>query len=140
MAYQNVRARYTSDGTAVIPQQRLLLMLYDRLVLDLEQAAEAIAARQPQISGKKLVHAQQILFELHAALNIEIWPQGARLKQLYLWFCSQLIQANTRQDAKVVQSVLGMVRELNGAWHTAFETPVRDEDDSASTSSVSTHG
>jgi flagellar protein FliS len=138
VAYQNVRARYASDGTAVIPQQRLLLMLYDRLVLDLEQGEAAMVAKQPQIANKKLVHAQQILFELHAALDTEIWPQGARLKQLYLWFCSQLIQANTQQNVQAVRSVLGMVRDLNGAWHSAFETAAAQPDEPVQ--SASGHG
>ena len=42
MANQNVRSRYVSDGAGVVPPARLLVMLYDRLVLDLEQADTAI--------------------------------------------------------------------------------------------------
>ena len=121
MANTNVHDRYVSDGAGVVPQPRLLIMLYDRLVLDLEQSIAAIEAGHIAVVNDKLIHAQAIILELHAALNHEAWSGAANLASLYLWFNEQLIEANVKKDGKIIRTSCRLIRELQVTWHRAYE-------------------
>lgn len=121
MPFQSVRDRYVSDGAGVIPQARLLVMLFDRLVLDVQQAEDALSHRRIAEANDRLTHAQSILLELHAALDVNTWAAGAQLAELYLWLTEELMQANVNKDAKALAPCLRMLIELQGAWQNAYE-------------------
>lgn len=114
--------RYVSDGAGVVPQPRLLVMLYDRLVLDLEQADAAMGEGNIIVANDKLLHAQSIIFELQAALDPEAWAGATNLGQLYVWFNSELANANVKKDPKQVRVCLRLIRQLQQAWHGAYES------------------
>lgn len=124
MSYDNARNRYVSDGAGVVPQNRLLVMLYDRLVLDIEQADAALVERNLEAVNDKLLHAQAIVLELHSALDVAAWDGGERLAQLYLWVNEQLLEANIKKDARCIRNALRIVRQLQQTWHQALEQVV----------------
>ena len=66
-AAASVRARYYSDGVSTASPQQLLVMLYDRLALDLARGHEALVAGDRQVASDQLLHAQEIVMELRAA-------------------------------------------------------------------------
>jgi flagellar secretion chaperone FliS len=121
VANTNVRNRYVDDGAGVVPQPRLLVMLYDRLVLDLEQANAAMEINNHAVTNDKLIHAQAIIMELHAALDHKVWTGASNLASLYLWFNEQLIQANIKKDRTILNACHRMIRELQLTWHKAYE-------------------
>lgn len=135
MSNQTVRNRYVSDGAGVVPPPRLLIMLFDRLVADVEQAYSALDAGELMAVNDKLCHAQSILLELHAALDIEAWPEGAQLGQVYLWLTTSLMKANVQKDSDLMKSCLHMLKELQSAWLGAYEQVTSG---GAETSSAST--
>jgi len=96
-------------------------MLYDRLVLDLEQAEVAIGQRELAVVNDKLLHAQSIILEHHSALDPNAWDGADGLAQLYIWWNNELMQANVDKDAKPIRTCLEMVRQLCSAWHTAYD-------------------
>lgn len=120
MSYTNARNRYEKDGTGVVPQPRLLLMLFDRLVLDVRTSIDAIATGQIELSHKKLTNAQAILWELHAALDTKAWPEGEGLAQLYLWLNEQLVEANCNKDGRKLKACMGILDDLNATWKQAY--------------------
>ncbi len=61
MNYAAVRARYLDDAVATASPAKLLTMLYDRLVLDLERAETAQRAGDRAGAGPHLLHAQDIV-------------------------------------------------------------------------------
>jgi flagellar protein FliS len=124
---QTVANRYVNDGAGVVPQPRLLIMLYDRLVLDLEQADTAMTASNIPVANDKLLHAQSILFELQAALDRNVWSGADNLGQLYLWFNSELANANVKKDPKSVRVCLRLIRQLQQAWHGAYESILAEQ-------------
>jgi flagellar protein FliS len=124
---QHVANRYVSDGAGVVPQPRLLVMLYDRLVLDLEQADNAMTAKDIAVANDKLQHAQSILFELQAALDPKVWDGAENLGQLYIWFNTELANANIKKDPKMVRVCLRLIRQLQQAWHGAYESILADQ-------------
>lgn len=121
MPSNNLRQRYASDGAGVVSQPRLLIMVFDRLVSDLRNACENLSKKNFELVNSKLCNAQAILFELHTALDTEIWPEGEGLSQLYLWLSQELMTANAKKDRKMVETCLGMIEQLQDGWHQAFE-------------------
>lgn len=136
MGQQIARNRYVDDGAGVVPQPRLLIMLYDRLVLDLEQAESAFPSNQFEAINNKLIHAQSIILALRSALDVDAWDGGPNLAELYLWFNDELVQANIFKDITRVTTVLRMIRELQSAWHQAYETILAERDGSSGTTTA----
>ncbi|GAB3191124.1 flagellar export chaperone FliS [Geodermatophilus arenarius] len=114
-----LRARYVGDSVATASPQQLLVMLYDRLALDLERAASALATGDRRTAGTQLTHAQDVVFELRASLRVDAWEGGPRLAALYSWLITELVQANVKGDRNRVESCLRVVEPLRDAWRQA---------------------
>jgi flagellar protein FliS len=119
MSTAAVRARYVSNSISTASPQQLLVMLYDRLALDLERAEEALVAQDREGAHHQLVHAQQIVLELRASLKVEVWEGGPRLAALYAWLVGELIQANLKGDVRRVRDCRRVVEPLRDAWREA---------------------
>jgi len=94
-------------------------MLYDRLVVDLQQAETAIISTDLKVVTDKLCHAQQIVVELHSALDTE-WAGAENLGQLYTWLHWNLIEANTNKDLKAIADCMKVIVDLRDAWQEAY--------------------
>jgi flagellar secretion chaperone FliS len=119
MSTASLRARYMGDTVTTASPQRLLVMLYDRLALDLERAGNALAAGDREEAGKQLQHAQEIVLELRSSLQVDAWEGGPRLAALYTWLIGELVQANVKADRNRVTSCLQVVEPLRDAWRQA---------------------
>ena len=119
MQYSSARRAYGDNGILTASPARLLTMLYDRLVLDLERGEIALAAGDREAAHRALTHAQDILLELKSSLKVDLWDGAARLMSLYDWFTRQLITANIRGDAAIVLEVRRLAEPLRDAWHEA---------------------
>ena len=119
MSTASLRARYMGDTVATASPQQLLVMLYDRLALDLQRAEEALVAGDRVVSHAQLLHAQEIVLELRASLNVEVWDGGPRLAALYAWVLGELIQANLKGDVRRVRDCRRVVEPLRDAWREA---------------------
>ena len=122
MSAASLRARYLGDTVTTASPQRLLVMLYDRLALDLERAQTALAAGDRVEAGEQLQHAQEIVLELLSSLNVEVWEGGPRLAALYNWLITELMTANIKGDANRVASCQQVVEPLRDAWRQAAAT------------------
>src|SRR6478672_7299022 len=98
MSYGLAQARYASDATQTVSSARLLTMLYDRLVLDLSMAHDAMVRGDISVTGERISHACEILLELHSTLDTEVWPAGKALAELYVWMVQELMQARVRNQ------------------------------------------
>ena len=81
--------------TSTASPARLLIMLYDRLVLDLQRAVELGDLGEFLGAGRQLMHAQEIVLELQGSLQAST-PGTARpqLSGIYAWLHSELVRAN----------------------------------------------
>jgi flagellar secretion chaperone FliS len=114
------RMRYASVTAQTASPQRLLTMLYDRLVADLTVGEAAMRTGNHEVVGQRLTHAQEILLELWASLNIEIWPEGAPLRSLYLWMVSELMSSRVPVQPDRVAACRALVEPLRDAWKQAL--------------------
>jgi flagellar secretion chaperone FliS len=115
-----LRNRYFTDGAGSLSQERLLLALYDRLLADLDQATLAIDERDPSLAHEKLIHGQQIVEELHLALDPNTWPGARQLGAVYLYAHDLLVRANLTKDAAVVREARSVIEPLADAWRAAY--------------------
>ena len=113
------RSRYVSDSVSTASPTRLLLMLYDRLVLDLERAEAATRAGERAKAHEAAVHAQDIVLELRSSLDTDAWSGGPALSAIYAFLYGELVTANTKGEAKRFASCRALVEPLRDAWRTA---------------------
>jgi flagellar protein FliS len=119
MSAASLRARYMGDTVTTASPQRLLVMLYDRLALDLERAEKALVVGDRAVANDQLQHAQEIVLELQASLRVDIWDGGPRLAALYTWLLTELMRANVKGSARVVADCRKIVEPLRDAWREA---------------------
>jgi flagellar secretion chaperone FliS len=118
-AAASVRARYMGDKVTTASPHQLLVMLYDRLALDLERAEESLTGGDREAAREPLMHAQEIVLELRASLQVDVWEGGPRLAALYAWLVGELIQANVKGDVRRVRDCRKVVEPLRDAWREA---------------------
>jgi flagellar protein FliS len=119
MSAASLRARYLGDSVATASPQQVLVMLYDRLTLDLERAQKAVAEGDRARVNEELQHAQAIVLELLSSLQVDLWEGGPRLAALYNWLVGELVQANMKMDANRIASCRQVVEPLRDAWRQA---------------------
>jgi flagellar protein FliS len=115
-----LRNRYLAETVATASPGQLLVMLYDRLVIDLTQAEDAMRGSDHATASARLMHAQDIVAELRSTLDVTVWEGAAGLAQLYGFLFSQLIKANVKRDAALVQECREIVEPLRDAWREAL--------------------
>jgi flagellar protein FliS len=111
--------RYLQDSVSTASPGRLLVMLYDRLVMDLIQGEEALRAQNRELSAERLTHAQDIILELRTTLDVDAWAGAPGLASLYGFLLTELIQANIKRDADKVAACRAVVEPLRDAWREA---------------------
>ena len=113
------RARYANEAVTTASPAKLLLMLYDRLVRDLVTAEQCLAGGDLGRASSELVHAQDIVTELHSSLDQTAWDGAADLASLYVFVRAELVTANLRKDAARVASARSLIEPLRDAWRAA---------------------
>lgn len=143
-----LRDRYLQDSINTASPAKLLLMLYDRLVLDLMQAEESLRtlhklaeqgwisdpdererkqnqrAEERTAANERLTHAQEIVLELRTSLDVDAWSGAPALANLYGWMLTELIGANINKDADRVAACRSLVEPLRDTWREAAAAAV----------------
>lgn len=119
MSYEKAKESYKSSTVLTASPQRMLVMLYERLIKDLDDAAASIYEQDYFNSNRHLIHAQDIIIELLDSLNLELWPAGAQLGELYRFCWNELVNANVKKDAGIVKQVRELLDPLRDAWQQA---------------------
>ncbi len=119
MTQPTMRHRYLTDSISTATPAKLLLMLYDRLVLDLTKGEQALLDGDRPEANIHLQHAQDIVIELHVTLDQDAWDGAAGLAALYTFVQTELIHANIRGDVARVTAVRDLVEPLRDTWREA---------------------
>lgn len=117
--YSNARAAYMDASVATASPARLLVMLCERLVLDVTRGLEAQRAGNLPEAHAQLVHAQEIVLELRSSLKVEEFEGGPALASIYDYLHTQLVRANVGKDASLTAGILGLVTDLCTTWREA---------------------
>jgi flagellar protein FliS len=123
-----MRARYVADAVTTASPGRLIVMLYDRLVLDLTRAEASLREGDRAAGADRLLHAQEIVLELRTSLDVTAWDGAPGLAKLYSFLITELIGANVRADADRVAGCRALIEPLRDAWweavHAAASIPL----------------
>lgn len=110
--------RMTSVQTA--NPGKLLLMLYDSLVVCLKQAKQAVEEKKMDQAHTSLIKSQDIITELMNTLNMD-YEVSENLYKLYDYQRQRLIEANIKKDAEIIDQVLNFTRDLRQTWAQAVD-------------------
>ncbi|WP_144872747.1 flagellar export chaperone FliS [Microbacterium sp. 1.5R] len=114
------KQQYLEQQVASASPERLLVLLYDRLLVDIDRAAAAQDAADMVAAGTHLTHAQWIVSELGETLT-DAWDGSAQLRALYTYLTGRLIAANLSHDAAATAECRDIVAPLRDAWREAAE-------------------
>jgi flagellar secretion chaperone FliS len=113
------RSLYNRDAILSATPVRLLTMLYDRLLLDLNRAETAQISQTWPVASENLLHAQAIIAELTSSLKVDAWDGGPGLFGLYTYVSNALVAANVRRDVERTRECIALLDPLRTAWYEA---------------------
>jgi len=119
MMMNNARAAYMDATVATADPSRLLVMLCDRLVLDVQRGLNAQQVGAREVANDQLLHAQSIVLELRFSLKTDGFDGAEQLAAVYDHLYQQLVTANVRQDQEITEHCLGLVRTIADTWRQA---------------------
>jgi flagellar protein FliS len=115
------RAQYNQDAILSASPSRLLTMLFDRLMLDLQRAEAAQLEQDFPRATPYLLHAQDIVAELAGTLDVERWDGGQNLLAVYLFTSTKLVSANLDSSIERTREVIAIMEPLRQTWHEAAD-------------------
>ncbi|WGX97859.1 flagellar export chaperone FliS [Nocardioides sp. L-11A] len=119
MNAMDAHAAYRANSVTTASPARLLVMLLERLVLDIERARGAQERTAWADAHRDLLHAQDIVLELESSLVVEQMPAGSQLAALYAYLRGRLVEANVRRRVEVTDEALTLARQLCDTWREA---------------------
>lgn len=122
-----LRNRYAREAVTTASPAQLVVMLYDRLLKDLSTADAGLGAHDITATHAALLHAQDIVRELHGTLDTSVWKEGESLKRLYEWVLEELMAANMQKNAVHVANAREVVQPLRDTWAELAATGVNGE-------------
>jgi flagellar protein FliS len=97
----------------------MLIMLFDRLAVDIARAETTIEAKDFQGANEHLQHAQKIIRMLRSALNPDGFKGGHELLSVYVFVENHLIKANLEKNVDVVRECAKLIAPIHQAWRKA---------------------
>lgn len=123
MLTKDAASSYRSQAVQTASGPQLLVMLYDRMALDIEQAVRSISGGNLFEANEAMQHAQQILIVLKHSLDPNGFSGGYDLLALYDFLSRKLVEANLHKDQRVLMECAQIVAPLREAWHRAVLNP-----------------
>ena len=120
------RARYIADAVATATPARLIVLLYDRLWLDIQRAQAAQDCADPASRGH-LQHAQQIVAELLGSLDQE-WTGAGNLASVYAYLLRELMNEMLEPEPGRLAGITKIVFDLRTTWQQAEAQLVSDRE------------
>ncbi|HEY1462899.1 MAG TPA: flagellar export chaperone FliS [Terriglobales bacterium] len=101
------------DATAV----RLVIIMYDMLVADLQRAIEAIHASDVEKRSAEIKHAFLVLQQLEGSLEMEKGGESAKnLSFFYSVMRSKILEAHIKISVPMLQKQVEHILDVRSAW------------------------
>jgi flagellar secretion chaperone FliS len=102
------------------PKPIILERLFERFLIDLSRARDAITAKDIQGKASHLDHAMRIVGELEASLDHAVAPElCANLAALYRFVLEQLTTCNRTLDPSHLDAAARVMGDLGAAFREA---------------------
>ena len=124
MSNLNPLNAYRETNIKTASQGKLVLMLYDEAIKQMDIAIGALTKPSPKLDhiNNCIIKAQDIITELMVSLDFEKGGDIAKnLYSLYVFFNRQLMDANVKKDPEIIVPVADMMKDLKDAWTQVFQ-------------------
>ena len=119
----------------------LVIILYDLLVHDLEQAIAAFAARDIERRTSEVKHAFLVLQQLEGSLNMEEGDEAARnLSKFYSVLRRNILHAQIKADPEILRAQIVLVLDVRGAWQQVDKPNLASANEPASSARAAAAG
>lgn len=116
--------RYKETDLGSMSPEKIIVMLYEKVVSDLRLAGRAIAAGDRIEMADKVNHSLRIVTELRTALNHEQGGEIAtNLDALYDYLFHEHLQLLVDQDFAHVENCIKIIEPLLDAWQQVSAGP-----------------
>ena len=112
---------YTKIEVETASQSRLITMLFNGAVKRAEEAKRQFEQGSLQGAHNSLVHAQDIIGELRASLDMQTGEIARNLDRIYEYLQHLLIHANINKDPKNLTLFVTLATEMRDTWQVAFD-------------------
>lgn len=113
----DIRARYLRERVLTASPAQRIVMMYDRLMLDLERAKRAEPA---EFSGH-VGHAVDVLAELLGSLDHGAGGPADNLASIYGFLIGELMLMRASGESGRLDALMSMIAKLRDAWVGAAE-------------------
>lgn len=118
---ERARAEYVRKSVQSATPAQLVVMLFDRLMLDLSRAERAQQQADFPAASTELIHAQAIVAELASALDTETWDGAAQLLSIYAFVGSEMVRANVEGDVRRTRECIRILEPVADGFRQAAE-------------------
>lgn len=120
MTQQSAAATYRRNAVLTATPEKLVKLLYEGAIRNLERGREGVANPATSRSGdvgNALSNAIAILGELRATLDHQVGGEIAQnLDRLYEFGIDRISQANLTRNAAPIEETIRVLRTLKEAW------------------------
>ena len=113
----NAYQAYNASNISVESPQKLVLMLYEGVLRFISRAKKAIIENNIQDKVLYINKTSAIFMELSNSLDMSQGDVSYYLMGLYGREIARLIEANIKNDPKLLDEVVNVTRELIAAWN-----------------------
>ncbi len=110
---------FTADGLATASNARILVMCFDRLDRDMTVALAALERADHYATNEALGHAQDLLGEVAAMLEVDAWEHASSLLAIYDYVLRLLAKANLLKSDALVVEAQRLIGEIGDAFRSA---------------------
>ena len=114
MAY-NPYAKYATQSVMTMTKGEMLAKLYEALIKNMRLGVLGIEQNDVAATNQHLQKAQSIITYLVSTLDRK-YPISNNLLALYDFFNRQIIAANVKKDAEMINEIIPLVEELRATF------------------------
>lgn len=113
---QGVR-RYRETDLGTMSREKMVVLLYEKMISDLEEALRAIDSGQRSVFTQKVNHSQRIVAELRGALDHAAGGDIARnLEAIYDFLFREHLSLLVEREPRRARTCIDVLRPLLEAW------------------------
>lgn len=118
-ANAQIYEQYKKTSVETMSPGKLLLMLYNGCIKNIEHAKKSIEAKETEKAHEQIVKAQNIIIELMATLNMD-YEISLRLMTVYDYIYNQMVEANIKKDSELLDQIRTFLVDLRDTWEGAI--------------------
>ena len=101
----------------------LVAMLYDKAMLSLKAAVQAIHKDEIEVRWKNSHRAREIINHLFMTLDLEKGGEiASNLEALYAYMLQRLLDVDVKNDARAAEEVIELLGPLRASWSELART------------------